>query len=819
MQNITQQQSLEQSRAEFTKIAEVSSDWVWEVDEQGVFTYVSAKVKDFLGYEPDEILGKTPFDLMPPDEAARVKEAFLEYLHECRPFRDLENTNLHKDGSRVILSTSGFPIFDKDGSFMGYRGSDRDVTQLKNLIANLQKSEYNLKQAQRVAGIGHWELDLVNNTLFWSDEVYRIFGVEPQSFEATYEAFLRFIPLEDHEMVNSAYSESVQNGSSYHITHKIITQQKELKYVEERCEHIVDRDGKVIRSIGTVHDITEKVNKDKQIYLASNVFEYSTDAIVITNAKNEIITVNKTFTQLTGYSPDEAIGKNPRLLSSGWGDEKFYKKMWSDIINKGLWQGEVWDRRKDGTLYIVEQSIIAVRNTSGKVDNYIAISHDITSSKNQQEQIKKLAFYDFLTKLPNRKFFKEKVENYIKSSRYSHTAFALLFLDLDNFKWVNDTLGHKVGDKVLLHVAKDIQSILNEDCTVGRLGGDEFVVVVPYSDILSVSRTAQKIIDLMQEPITIDNHTVNVGWSIGISLYPDNADNYDDLLKHADMAMYVAKGNGKNNYQYFNEEMNNNAHQRMLLHNRLKQSLKNESFYLVYQPKIDCNREQVVGAEALLRWREEELGEISPSVFIPIAEESGLIVDLGYWVFEQVFRDTKELIKRGFKDFTIAINVSISQLEKHDLLERVMKLLNRYELESKYFEIEVTESGLMSNIAKLDKVIAGFVQHGFSVAIDDFGTGYSSLQYLNKLSFNTLKIDKEFINNIDTKGNVITQAIMGLSKTLGFVSVAEGVETQEQLETLKNMGCDIIQGYFYSKPLLLSNFIAYFKDTNAPKLS
>jgi len=811
MPNRTQQQSFQQSRLEFVKIAQVSSDWVWEIDEKGVYTYVSEKIKDFLGYEPDEILGKTPFDFMRPDEAMRLQKIFGEYLLDPKPFRDLENSNLHKNGDVVILSTSGFPIFDENEKFCGYRGSDRDITKLKHLISKLRQSEYNLKQAQRVAHIGHWELDLLTNKLVWSDEVYRIFGVEPQSFEATYEAFLSFIPIEEHEVVNSAYTNSIISKTAYHVTHKILTKQKKLKYVEERCEHILDNNGNVIKSIGTVHDITQKILKEKQIYLASSVFEYSTDAIVITSDKKKIVAINRAFTQLTGYTLEEAIGKNPRVLSSGWGDKSFYQKMWSEILQEGLWQGEIWDRKKDGTLYIADQSIIAVRNNLGKVENFIGISHDITHAKNQQEQITKLAFYDFLTKLPNRKFFKERVEEHIVSSHRNLSTFALLFLDLDNFKWVNDTLGHKIGDKVLLYVANDIQSILEKDSFVGRLGGDEFVILMPYHDILSVSNMAQTIIDHVKEPIRIDNYTINLGWSIGISLYPDNADNYDDLLKNADLAMYGAKGSGKNNYVYFNEAMNNDAHKRMQLHNALKQAIHHGDFHLVYQPKVDCKEETIVGAEVLLRWESKELGLVEPGIFIPVAEESGLIVDLGYWVFEQVFKDTQRLLALGFEDFTIAINVSVMQLEKQDFIEKIMKLLNHYQLQTKYFEIEVTESRLMSNIAKLDRVISDFVQHGFSVAIDDFGTGYSSLQYLNKLSFNTLKIDKTFIDDIQTKGRVIVQAIMGLSKTLGFVSVAEGVETQKQAQILREMECDIIQGYLYSKPLVLSDFIEYFR--------
>jgi diguanylate cyclase len=295
-------------------------------------------------------------------------------------------------------------------------------------------------------------------------------------------------------------------------------------------------------------------------------------------------------------------------------------------------------------------------------------------------------------------------------------------------------------------------------------------------------------------------------------LFPESGDNYDELLKNADLAMYVAKDNGKNNYQYFNEDMNNNAHERMQLLNHLKYAIKSNSFHLVYQPKIDCKQQNVVGAEALLRWNDKELGFISPDTFIPIAEESGLIIDIGYWVIEQVFKDTKRLLEDGFKDFSIAINISIKQLERDGFIEKLMELLTLYKLDSKYFELEITESLLMENIDQLSKTITHLHHKGFSIAIDDFGTGYSSLQYLNKLKFNTLKIDKEFIGEIESKGVVITQAIMGLSQTMGFVSVAEGVETKEQADILSNMGCNIIQGYLYSKPLKFYDFVEFCKS-------
>jgi len=558
----------------------------------------------------------------------------------------------------------------------------------------------------------------------------------------------------------------------------------------------------------TYNDLTQEKQKEQEIYLASKVFEYSTDAIIITNTQNNIITVNDSFSKLTGYSLQEAKGKNPKLLSSGWGDKEFYKQMWHSILNDGVWRGEIWDRKKDKTLYIADESIIAVRNEEGEIENFIGISHDITMTKNQEREIRQLAYYDFLTKLPNRKFFKERVEQKLKHN--THT-FALLFLDLDNFKWVNDTLGHKVGDQVLIYMSQSIQSILESSAILSRLGGDEFVIYMPYQEIITISQLAQTVIEQIQESITIDTFHIHVGCSIGISLYPQNGKNYDELLKNADLAMYSAKERGKNNYQYFNPTMNALAHQRLQLYNALKKAIAEEEFELYYQPKITCTTGEIKGAETLIRWHSSELGAIGPDIFIPVAEETGLIGDIGDWVLEQAMKDIHGLIDEGFCNIKIAVNVSIQQLEKPDFITKLSKLLAQYAIPTNFLELEVTESTLMSNIQELSDVISTIHALGIDVAIDDFGTGYSSLQYLNKLSFNTIKIDKAFIDNIEKEGKVIVEAIMALSHTMKFQTVAEGVETIEQATILRELHCSMIQGYLYAKPQPLHAFKEYYR--------
>ena len=797
------------SHDQFTAISEVSSDWVWQIDAKGRYTFVSDKVCDFLGYQPKEMLGKSPLDFMEEKEAERVAAAFQVYLQDHAPFRDLENTCLHKDGHRVTFLSSGFPVFDNQQQFQGYRGIDRDISELKRLIRHLEEVAYNLKQAQKLAKIGHWELDLTRDTLYWSDETYRIFGLEPQSILPTYDKFLEYVHPDDHHKVNQAYTQSVANQQPYQIVHRVVTAQHQLKHVEERCEHVLDDDKKVIKSIGTVHDITEKVEKDKQIQLVSKVFDYSTDAILITDEKNQIIAVNQAFTRLTGYSFEEARGQNPKLLSSGWGDQAFYQQMWQEVEQNGIWQGEVRDRRKDGRLYMVKQSIIAIQDEQGNVTNYIGISHDITDAKHQEQKIKKLAYYDFLTQLPNRTLFKEEAENLIKSSHYQAVNFALLFLDLDNFKWVNDTLGHRTGDEVLMHVAKSLQAQMPEGALIGRLGGDEFLILLPFNETMEVSQAAEALIADIQSPIRIHQQVINMGWSIGISVFPNNAQNYDELLKNADMAMYAAKNRGKNNYQYFNDEMNRTAHQRMQVYNRLKSAILNDGFHLVYQPKHDAQTQKITSVEALIRWQDEKLGFVGPDVFIPIAEESGLIVEIGDWVFEQAMKDKLSMTEQGVDAVTVAINVSVRQLEQKDFIDKIESWLERYPLQACDFEIELTESTLMSNIDEFADMISRLSQMGFAISIDDFGTGYSSLQYLNQLSFDTLKIDKTFVDEIENKGKPIAQAILSLSKSLQFESVAEGVETIQQARLLKEMGCSMMQGYLFSKPIPLHELIDY----------
>lgn len=796
----------------FNEIFDLLPDPIFIIKDDA-FIYCNDAAVSIMKYETkQQLLNMKLADISPQiqpdgrDSVEKAKEIFDDvYISGIARFEWMHHKN---DGSDFLVELT-LSCIDMDNEKLFYM-------QLNNIDKQFQESLENLEEAQKLANIGHWELDLVNNSLYWSDEVYRIFGLKPQEFGATYESFLEHIHPDDHDLVNSAYTNSLEDKSSYNITHRVLTEQNETKYVEERCIHKFDSDGNVIKSIGTVHDITQRVQHEKKLELASSVFRYSTDAIVITDIKNRIISVNKAYEELTQYSSSEVLGKDPKILSSGWGDKEFYKKMWDDILNYDLWQGEIWDRKKDGSLYAATQSIIRVKDKDNKILNYIGISHDITESKNKEKVINELAFYDFLTKLPNRKLFEQEVDSFMKSSHYSHKRFAILFLDLDNFKWVNDSLGHRFGDKVLVEVSKKISSIISDDSVVARIGGDEFVVLAPFEKSLSISKLASEIINSVNLPLVIEDKEINVGWSIGISLFPENANNYTQLLQNADIAMYEAKAKGKNNFKFFEDEMNKTAKNRLELDTKLRQAVANKLFSLNFQPKYSCTEKKIKGLEALIRWQDPDIGFIPPDKFIPIAEESGYIEEIGLWVMKEALSALK-IIQTLDDSITMAINVSGKQLEMSSFYEDATSIISDSGIEPEKIEFEITETAIMEDIQNIIPVLNKIKELGIKISIDDFGTGYSSMVYLKKLPIDTLKIDREFIMELekDEEDMAIVQTIMALSNALKLKTVAEGVEKLEQKDILESMGCDTFQGYYYSKPLDLKSLLKFISEEKA----
>lgn len=542
----------------------------------------------------------------------------------------------------------------------------------------------------------------------------------------------------------------------------------------------------------------------EHLLLARKVIETSLDGIVITDPKGVIQEVNPSFTTLTGYSSEEAVGQTPALLSSGLHGEEFYKEMWTGLKTQGYWQGEIWNRRKNGEVYAEWLTITAIRSTEGEIVQFAAIFSDITDRKRKEEQIHSLAYYDDLTGLANRRLLLDRLDLSLAAAKRHKHKMAVLFLDLDLFKRINDTLGHQAGDEVLKTVARRLEANINEGDSVARLGGDEFTVLVPEVETLHLLETvASRLISALIQPLTIMQKNLVVSTSIGISVYPDDGDSAESLLKHADTAMYRAKEAGRNNYCFYNSVMGERNYTDLALEHGLRKALEQQTLYLAYQPKIDVASRQWVGMEALLRWKDPELGEVSPAEFIPLAEKLGLIESLGDWVIDQVCQQLVTWQKIGSIIPPVSINVSARQLVDAQFAERLFARLQSYHLKPELIELELTESCLVLTEEDIQhQLLKDLHAGGVQISIDDFGTGYSSLSYLRKLPLSTIKIDASFVCELpeNREDGQLVRAIIGMAQALGLQIVAEGVETQAQATLLQGLGSPVCQGFWLARP-------------------
>ncbi|MDH4945019.1 EAL domain-containing protein [Sulfurimonas sp. C5] len=543
----------------------------------------------------------------------------------------------------------------------------------------------------------------------------------------------------------------------------------------------------------------------------TQALEQSPNSTVITDINGVIEYVNDAFVSTTGYSKDEAFGKPPSILKSGKTADETYRTMWKTITAGKEWQGEFINKRKDGSEYIEFIKILPVFASDGSISNYMAVKEDITEKKQTEERIYYLANFDTLTGLANRYQLMERLGYMISSAKRNNEQLAVIFLDLDQFKNINDTLGHSVGDLLLTKISERIISVLREIDTVARLGGDEFMLILPDTNAVGASNVSQKVLSIIEQPIQIRNNELIVSASIGIAIYPDDGRDKETLIKNADAAMYKAKQFGRNQYAFFTKEMQQQSVRNLQLTNELHYAIERKQFYLVYQPQINIQNNTLIGAEALLRWKHPELGEISPAEFIPLAEDSGMILAIGEWVLRQAIMQTKIWNEQNDILITMAVNISAVQFRLPNLPKMVIEVLEEIGLDPSYLELELTEGIAMQNPEYAIHTISKLDEYGIKMAIDDFGTGYSSLSYLKKFKISKLKIDQGFIRDIctDPDDRAIVSATISLAKSLGLKTIAEGVETEEQLNYIKMQQCDMVQGYFFSKPLRVEEFQAY----------
>jgi len=689
--------------------------------------------------------------------------------------------------------------------------------QETSLLAEIHEREERLNLALWGSGDEFWDWNIPANSLYRLG-ANQLLGQGSREQLSTDDWRTQSIHPEDLPRVQKLLQEHiVGHTDTFESEHRIRNARGEWVWVRSRGK-VVERDetGNPLRMAGTARDITAIRRAERERRVALEVLRSMSEAVAVIDLDFRFISVNPAFSRITGYSEEEVIGQNSRLLDSSQHSAEFYRRVRDVLERTGHWAGEMWQKRKDGEEFLGWIEMSEVRDAMGLRSHFVAVVNDITDKKRAEQELRYLANYDTLTGLPNRALLSERLGRAIVRARRQDTRVAVLFLDLDRFKDINDSLGHAAGDRLLKAAATRLQATVGASDTVARLGGDEFTVVLEDVESLpAVERMAREILTAFTMPLEVDErHDVSITPSLGISLYPDHALVPTDLLKFADTAMYQAKAEGRNTYQIYNETMDAESRRRATVLASLRKAIDRGEFRLVYQPRMALADGRITGVESLLRWNSAELGEIPPTVFVPLAEESGLILQIGDWVLQEALQTLKRWRAHGLNDISIGINVSVLQLLRGNVPEQLRRLIAELGVPANRIDLEVTESMVMQNAEQTTHVLNELRKIGVTLAIDDFGTGYSSLVYLKRLPIDTLKIDKEFIGDLtkDPDDEAITATVITMGHSLGLNVIAEGVESEQQLSYLREQGCDEIQGFWLSPPLDAHRCLAFIRS-------
>jgi len=692
-----------------------------------------------------------------------------------------------------------------------------NTIQACNGYARLQEYRSRLSEAQKIAHLGSWMTKLSSKEHYWDDELFRMLGEEPQSFAPTYKKLLLRMTSASqnkmHKVVNNVF---IDENRRHKGMIEIIRKDGSVLVAEIQIKLLFDENGWAVSLVGTLVDITKQYRLEKELRDESNLLK-----TIINTVPARIFWKDKALNYLGGnklFAQDANLRNETLLIGKNdydmpWKNEAESCRIGDkNVLENGISKIHVEEfiRDKDGSQMCISTSKVPLIDNHGETFGILGTYIDITERKEnekklklQRDALKHQAHHDVLTGLPNRLLFLDRLKQYIHKSHRNKSKMAVLFVDMDRFKEINDSLGHAFGDEAIKEVAKRITSQIRETDTIARFGGDEFVMV--FNDMnkaIVITNMIRKVMQVMTAPIIVENHSIYVTLSIGISIYPDDAKTADDLLKNADAALYKAKNDGRNRYRFYTEDMTQKAFTRIKLESNLREAIENENFILYYQPQFNVKTNRLTGMEALLRWEHKSEGFVPPNMFIPVAEDTGLIVPLGLWVMKEGMHQIVQWYSVGLKPGRLAINISMLQLQQSNFIYLLEKLLDETMCKAEWLEIEVTESQVMKNPEKTIPILQKISQLGVTLAIDDFGTGYSSLSYLKRLPFDRLKIDRSFIEDIpNEEENVVSQAIIALAKSLNLGVIAEGVETEAQKEFLIENGCNDLQGYLYGKPM------------------
>ncbi len=870
------QSALVRSEGEYRSLAETSPDNIIRYDTQCRTIYCNPSLEETLGLKAESILGKTPVELVHDEEKNKffkIEDKVRQVLRNGKP-AEIEMEIIHSDGSKCIHLIRFVAERDIQGNIVAVLGIGRDITRrkmdeaaLKHLNRELhaisncnqvmvravdeqelldeicriicEEAGYRLvwagypendsgKTIRPVAWAGSKDERLLQTQITWADTEYgqgaigRAIRNGEISFIDDFSTDPSAVLWRDIAMLHgfqSCIALPLKDDANEVFGVLGIYSAEKNAFPDEEKRMLNELADDLAFGIITLRRRIEHNLAEEQIRIAATAFD-AQEGIVITDARNQILRVNAAFTSITGYSSEEVVGASPNLFKSDRHDDDFYLSIWDQIQQNDAWQGEIWSRRKSGEIFPGWLNITGVKKDSGEVTHYVATITDITERKAAAAEIEYLAYHDFLTQLPNRQLLLNRLEQALVCAERSQSQGALLYIDLDNFKVLNDTRGHDAGDQLLNEVADRLVTCVSKEDMLARFGGDEFMIMLkdlskkPQEVAEKIKRIGEKVLRVVGRPYNIGGQKHHITPSIGVTLFTGAQNSVQELLKQADIAMYQAKNDGRNTLRYFDPEIQASLAERATLEIALRRGIEDHQFVLHYQPQVD-NEGGIMGAEVLIRWNHPERGLVSPDKFIPLAEESGMILPIGQWVMESACKQLKIWSNHPHtSNLKLAVNVSQYQFCQLDFVNQVRQILKQTEAPANHLKIELTESLLINDMEDSIKKMLALKVLGVEFSLDDFGTGYSSLSYLTRLPLEQLKIDRSFIENLPDNHNdaVVAQTIITMAKSLKLSVIAEGVETEAQREFLEQHGCTSYQGFLFSKPVTLVEFEDFLRQ-------